>query len=123
MGLELTGKHVSDTYHNLVQHASDNNYYDGDGNLLTIGTGSQGIQGIQGTYGLQGIQGIAGEIAGQGIQGIQGSQGIQGISGTGTQGTQGIQGITGPTGADILLAGQYDIYANGGILLCSQYSI
>ena len=36
----LTGKTVSSTYLDLVQHASDNNYYDGAGNLLSITDGS-----------------------------------------------------------------------------------
>jgi len=36
MGVELTGKFVSATYQNLVQHASDGFYYDGSGNLLNI---------------------------------------------------------------------------------------
>lgn len=35
MSQELTGKYVSSTYLNLVQHVSDN-YYDGGGNLLNI---------------------------------------------------------------------------------------
>ena len=40
MGQELTGKYVSSTYTGLVQHASDNRYYDGAGNLLDITDGS-----------------------------------------------------------------------------------
>jgi hypothetical protein len=40
MSFELTGKNVSSTYLNLVQHSSDNNYYDGAGNLLSISDAS-----------------------------------------------------------------------------------
>jgi hypothetical protein len=57
-----------------------------------------------------------------GAAGVQGTSGSQGATIQGTTGAQGVQGAAGGIGGgDILLAGEYDIAAVGGILLCSQY--
>lgn len=89
--LDLTNDKVSFTYDRLVQTDGAGNYFNGLGDPLTIGSGSQGPQGDQGAQGDQGDQGT------QGAQGDQGDQGTQGAQGA--QGDQGTQGFQGPQGS------------------------
>jgi hypothetical protein len=99
--LDLTGQHISDTYERIVQ--TDSGYfYDGLGNTVSIGSGSQGPQGWQGPRGDLGTGGVQGVQGPQGFQGWQGPQGWQGVTGAqgpqGWQGPQGRQGLAGPQG-------------------------
>jgi hypothetical protein len=107
--LDLTGQHISDTYERIVQ--TDGGYfYDGLGNTVSIGAGSQGSQGprgdlgtsgVQGSQGVQGFQGPRGDLGITGVQGVQGIgyQGFQGVGYQGFHGTQGWQGFEGSSGA------------------------
>ena len=52
MTYSLTGNTVSSTYGRLVQVINSNEYYDGFGNQLNIGQGSQGVSGPQGPQGV-----------------------------------------------------------------------
>jgi hypothetical protein len=52
MTYSLTGNTVSSTYVRLVQVINSNENYDGFGNQLNIGQGSQGVSGPQGPQGV-----------------------------------------------------------------------
>lgn len=86
MTYSFTGLTVSSTYGRLVQVINTNEFYDGFGNPLNIGVGTQGPQGITGPTGPP-----------NGPQGFQGNTGPQGV--TGTLGSTGPQGVTGPIGS------------------------
>jgi hypothetical protein len=79
MTYSLTGLTVSSTYGRLVQVINSNEYYDGFGNPLSLGSGIQGATGPQGPTGPP--------------NGPQGDQGP-----TGPTGSIGPQGPTGPIG-------------------------
>jgi hypothetical protein len=79
MTYSFTGLTVSSTYGRLVQVINTNEYYDGFGNPLNIGVGTQGPTGPQGVTGPAG-----------GPQGFQGPTGPDGLIGP--------QGVTGPLG-------------------------
>jgi hypothetical protein len=135
MSNNLTGLTVSNTYGRLVQIVGGL-YYDGFGNLLDLGGGTQGptgstgpqgatgAQGATGPQGLQGLQGVTGSTGPQGIQGATGPQGIQGVSGPqgvtgiGIQGPTGPQGATGPQGTlgNPGLENWYVNYGSTGVL-------
>jgi hypothetical protein len=82
MTYSLTGLTVSSTYPRIVQVINSNEFYDGLGNPLNIGAGTQGPTGPQGVTGPSGGP--------PGSQGPTGPSGIDGLAGP--------QGATGPLG-------------------------
>ena len=86
---------------------------DGDGQVVSEVTLSEGQTGSQGPAGPQGPQGVKGDKGDTGAQGPQGPQGVKGDKGyTGAQGIQGIQGPKGDTGSGFKILGDFDTYAD-----------
>lgn len=122
MSNNLTGLTVSNTYGRLVQIVGGL-YYDGFGNLLSLGggtfsvgpqgaTGSDGTSGTSGTSGVDGINGATGSNGTSGTSGINGATGSNGTSGTsGTRGATGSNGTSGTSGTTGTSAGIQFKYA------------
>ena len=105
-----------DLFPKMVQYINGS-FYDGNGNLLNVGSGSgfQGFQGLPGSGG--GGSGYQGPIGPQGLNGAvgpqgpaSGAQGFQGSVGLGVQGNQGTIGLQGFQG----LQGTIGLQGNQG---------
>ena len=108
---DLTYQQVSSSFKNLLQTDGVGNYYDGQGNEVTISaasgvTGATGATGPKGDTGNTGVTGAAGPTGATGDTGPKGDTGATGDTGaagptgaTGDTGPKGDTGAAGPTGA------------------------
>jgi hypothetical protein len=101
---DLTYQQVSSSFQNLLQTDGAGNYYDGEGNEVTISassgvTGATGATGATGPKGDTGATGATGDIGSTGPKGDTGATGAAGPTGdTGDTGPKGDTGTTGNTG-------------------------
>ncbi len=101
---DLTYQEVSSSFKNLLQTDGAGNYYDGEGNEVTISaasgvTGATGATGPKGDTGNTGAAGPTGNTGSTGDTGPKGDTGVTGDTGaTGSQGNPGATGATGPKG-------------------------
>jgi len=93
---DLTLQEVSSSFQNLLQTDGAGNYYDGEGNEVTI-SASSGVTGATGATGPKGDTGATGDTGAAGPTGNTGSTGATGL--TGATGNTGPKGDTGATGS------------------------